>query len=178
MEYFFESEVYDEANFVKCENDKNGFWKFVKTSVDVVFKNEQVDLQEFSENHSSIYIFGNNIAAINQNSFAHDMKTKRYIKMGDSKIFRITPYNALASYLSIVYKIKGEALTFDNKDSTYVKMVDYTKELVKGKYNYASLLIRVELVFQDSIDIEKYYTEKVDTRKYKVVLKIEYYSRG
>lgn len=161
------SQQYDTNIILKDEEDQNSFFIFVQQCLEQEIKKQE--LQKRKCKNMGIFILSNTVQQPYIHSFLKSLERTQYRGMGSSKMFRCTPVNAMASYLSIVFGTNGPALTFVKSTGEEKEaVVEYIEALLCDQNIETAVLLELDLDYLDTG-----ITNEKMNRAYRVNLNIE-----
>ena len=144
------SDLYNRDGIIIDEADQNGFYPFVK---DCCVNELTKCCPEYNNDDLGIFVVSDSSQQPYIRSYFKSIESTQYRGMASSKLFRCTPVNGLASFLSIELKTDSPALTLLAKQDEEMRTDEYLRQLITNGLMKAAMILRI---FIDYVSDEQY----------------------
>lgn len=173
LEYNYNSPMFEECSVIQNESDENGFFPYVASCVADALMKGGIPSEQIKGSFTHFFICSNSVVLPYQHSFMYQLRKKEYRGLGSSKLFRTTPYNALASYLSISFETNGSALSFTSAQPENFILEQYMNLLCVQEENCKIIQVSLEVDYEGIMELDSFQKNNCDNRKYSVHLCIK-----
>ncbi len=150
------SNLYARDRVIIDEADWNGFYPFVK---DCCINELTKHFPEYYNDKLGIFVVSDTVQQPYIRSFFKSIEGTHYRGMASSKLFRCTPVNGLASFLSIELKTNSPALTLLANQDDEIGIDEYVRLLISNNFLKVAMMLCV-------------YIDYVNEEQYRVILDI------